>query len=98
MKESNNLSNIEKISKLGWWMVHTTVLPLCAMRRMARIITLADLESRPLVGSSRKMTLGFETISTPIVTRFLCSTLRPVPAFSDPGDCPMTWRENITML
>ena len=39
----------------------------------------ADCESRPEVGSSRKRrSSGLAASSTPIVTRFLCSTARPL--------------------
>lgn len=39
-----------------------------------------DCESRPEVGSSRKTRrAGLAASSTPMVRRFLCSTLRPMP-------------------
>mmetsp|Transcript_27105 Transcript_27105/g.54546 ORF Transcript_27105/g.54546 Transcript_27105/m.54546 type:complete len:213 (-) Transcript_27105:175-813(-) len=74
-----------KISNDGWWMVHSTVRPLLAMRFTARITTRADRESSPDVGSSRNSTLGLAAISTPMVTRLRCSTDRPVPDPPAPG-------------
>jgi hypothetical protein len=54
---------------LTWWMERTTVLPRAAHR--ARMPTTLDaiLESRPVVGSSRKISRGSFTISRPRDTR-----------------------------
>ncbi|KAG4218455.1 hypothetical protein PC116_g33065 [Phytophthora cactorum] len=41
------------------------------------MIILAERASKPLVGSSRKRTLGWAASSTPIVKRFICSTELP---------------------
>lgn len=54
----------------GWWMVQMVVLPLSANRfRSDRHWEAAD-ESRPVVGSSKKMTRGLSTSSSAIDRRF----------------------------
>lgn len=76
-KYINTSSNSSKMSVLGWWIVHTIVLPVSDIFFTARITIAADLASSPVVGSSISMTDGFETSSTAIVSLFLCSKDNP---------------------
>mmetsp|Transcript_27525 Transcript_27525/g.69469 ORF Transcript_27525/g.69469 Transcript_27525/m.69469 type:complete len:98 (-) Transcript_27525:816-1109(-) len=68
---SMRLSNMLKMSELGWWMVATTVLPADA--RLLRVWTTlnAVYVSKPLVGSSRKRMLGSVMSSIAMAVRFL---------------------------
>ncbi len=70
-------SNASKMSILGWWMVHTTVLPVSTVLRTVRITIAAALASNPEVGSSMNMMEGLATSSTATVSRFLCSVDSP---------------------
>lgn len=78
MEEVVTSSNASNISMLGWWMVHTTVLPVSAIFFTARMTIAAALASRPDVGSSINIMDGLETSSTAIVNRFRCSVDRPL--------------------
>jgi len=44
---SSSSSKDSKMSMLGWWMVHTMVLPVLTMLRTVRITMAAALASRP---------------------------------------------------
>lgn len=72
VQDQLTLSNISNNFALGWWMVHTTVLPPWASVLMRLIHWNADELSRPLVGSSRKINGGLFTNSSAIASRFLC--------------------------
>lgn len=63
---------------LGWWIVHTVVLPVATIFFTVRITTAAALASKPEVGSSMNIMEGFETSSTAIVSLFLCSVDSPL--------------------
>lgn len=86
------------MAALGWWIVATTVRPVDATARTTPITTAAARESRPVLGSSRKSTLGLVTSSTPIVSRLRCSPVRPLrpgeptrlPSSSFSSTSPMT--------
>ncbi len=53
-----SVSNLWKISELGWWIVHIIVLPLLARSRMQSTKIIDINESTPLVGSSQNSKLG----------------------------------------
>ena len=55
----------------------TMLLPDEATRLIHRITTCAALESKPVVGSSRKSIAGFAASSTAIDNLFFCSKLIP---------------------
>ena len=62
-------SNSSVMSELGWWIVSATVRPASAMLFSVRMIWTAIALSRPLVGSSKKSTLGEVTSSMPTDVR-----------------------------
>jgi hypothetical protein len=66
------------MSMLGWWMVHTVVLPVATTFFTTRITIAAALASKPDVGSSIKIIEGLETSSTAIVSLLRCSVERPL--------------------
>jgi hypothetical protein len=53
--------------------------PVCASFLITRTTINAARPSKPVVGSSKKIKLGFATTSQPIVTRFNSSNERPAP-------------------
>lgn len=69
-------SKFLKIVADGWWMVHTTVLPLLARFFSSWMHCDAVTSSKPLVGSSRKNIVGFATDSRAMERRFLSPPLR----------------------
>lgn len=77
-EESITSSKASNMSMLGWWIVHTTVLPVSTVFLTVLITMAAALASRPDVGSSIKMIEGLATSSTAIVNLFLCSVDNPV--------------------
>jgi len=70
-------SKASNISILGWWMVHTTVLPVSTVFLTVLITIAAALASNPEVGSSMNMIEGFATSSTAMVSRLRCSVDKP---------------------
>mmetsp|Transcript_27658 Transcript_27658/g.84846 ORF Transcript_27658/g.84846 Transcript_27658/m.84846 type:complete len:215 (-) Transcript_27658:112-756(-) len=62
----------------GWWIVHSTVLR-CSLARPARIehTSSAIFESKPDVGSSHRMTSGFDNSSSATLTRLRWPPERP---------------------
>lgn len=71
-----------KSSELGWWMVQTMVLPWAAMLLIMWTIFWAENESRPVVGSSQKSSVGSVSSSEANASRFFSP---PDNTFS----CPM---------
>ena len=67
---SNKLSNIWIKSLLGWWSVQITVIPCLLSWRKSLTTWWARYESRPVVGSSRKIIAGLTTIPQATVKRF----------------------------
>ena len=67
---SNKLSNIWIKSLLGWWSVQITVIPCFVSWRKSLITWWARYESRPVVGSSRKIIAGLTTIPHATAKRF----------------------------
>ena len=63
---------------LGWWIVHTTVLPVSTVFLTVLITIAAALASRPEVGSSMNIIDGFATSSVAIVSLLRCSVERPL--------------------
>ena len=53
---------MENESAVGEWMVHTIVRPSCANSFSRATTSFAVVESRPDVGSSRKITRGLVSI------------------------------------
>jgi len=80
-------SKDSNMSMLGWWMVHTTVLPVSTVFLTVLITIAAALASKPEVGSSINIIEGFATSSTAIVSRFLCSVDRPLTPGSPTNAC-----------
>mmetsp|Transcript_88496 Transcript_88496/g.235495 ORF Transcript_88496/g.235495 Transcript_88496/m.235495 type:complete len:109 (+) Transcript_88496:1584-1910(+) len=75
-------SNFWKMAVEGWWMVHTTAMPSSLLSFFRKsTIQVAEVESRPLVGSSRKRTRGFLMRARPRERRRFC-----------PPDSPLTKR------
>ena len=66
-----------KINEKNIKIILTILLPDSATRLIHRITTCAALESKPVVGSSRKSIAGFAASSTAIDNRFFCSKLIP---------------------
>lgn len=66
-----NLSKLLNISDEGWWIVLTIVLPFYANLFNKSITYNAVDESKPVVGSSKKIKLGLVSNSTPILALFL---------------------------
>jgi len=63
--------NYMKIWEEGWWIVEITVLP-CLASLFKNLIKLRDVvESRPVVGSSKKIIEGFISNSRPMEVLFL---------------------------
>jgi len=54
----------------GWWIVQITIRPSFVYDFRCDMTVAAEWASRPLVGSSRKIILGFEINSTPMQSRF----------------------------
>ena len=66
-----------KVSAEGWWMVQTTVRPASTSAFTEVITSRAMAESRPDVGSSRKMMSGFVMVSVAMESRFSCPPEMP---------------------
>nr|GLL21186.1 hypothetical protein AXF42_Ash020690 [Ipomoea trifida] len=62
---------------LGWWIVHTIVLPVSTTFRIVVMMIAEALASRPVVGSSMNTMEGLATSSTAIVSLFRCPVDRP---------------------
>ncbi|PKA53769.1 hypothetical protein AXF42_Ash020690 [Apostasia shenzhenica] len=62
---------------LGWWIVHTTVLPVLTVFLTVLITIAAALASSPDVGSSMNIIEGLATSSTAIVNLLRCSIDKP---------------------
>lgn len=75
---NKRLSNWLKISEEGWWMVLTTFLPCIASFFKTSSTWRAVVESRPVVGSSRKIKLGLVMSSTPMEVLFLSPPDKPL--------------------
>jgi len=75
---NKRLSNWLKISDEGWWIVLTTLRPWRARFFKTSSTFKAVVESRPVVGSSRKSKLGLVISSTPIEVLFLSPPDKPL--------------------
>mmetsp|Transcript_9967 Transcript_9967/g.28329 ORF Transcript_9967/g.28329 Transcript_9967/m.28329 type:complete len:272 (-) Transcript_9967:229-1044(-) len=78
-------SSRSKITGDGWWMVTTSVHPKpCSWDLTMCMTSEAMAESRPVVGSSRKMALGLYSRPIEMESLFLSPPLRPltpIPGF-----------------
>ena len=79
------LSNIWKISSLGWWIVRMTARFELATRWRWVSSSSDELASRPEVGSSRKMRLGMLRSWRATHKRLFCPPLSPVPVLLPTG-------------
>lgn len=73
-----SLSKLLNISDEGWWIVLTIVLPLVANLFNKSMTYKAVEESKPVVGSSKKIKLGLVSNSTPILALFLSPPETPL--------------------
>ena len=92
-------SSFSKSACRGWWMTAQTATPYEARRPSAAESSSAAVESRPEVGSSRKMSDGSATTSSPMLTRLRWPPERPRRVASPTTEwrCCVSPRRSITV-